>query len=377
MSVFRVKGAKTPSWTYEFEVDRKRYRPQGGSFPTKKLADTAEEKERERVKTQRFEAVYGSIGPKLMTWDEALKKYEEDTKGFGTQAQAMARLRWWAKWSEKQDAHYIQAVTLEVLRKGLKHLATTPGEGAGRHYRTGLSAQTQKHYLARLHAFFNVAVDVWGVMARNPVKQLGKAPVHVRKFKARILELEERRRVILAAGPHMRKVILFGLYTGMREMAIMRLEAEDFQVKKGWLRAWDYKPVRHGLPPEEYFIPLVPQLQKIYQELGIAKGPIWRTGDGSRIRRFQKKQFHRALEAAGFSEELPKHGGGTRQKPTLRFHDFRHMVGVALAEAGIPPAVIQEFMHHATREASEIYTKWISEKAVIAASKALPAINLD
>jgi hypothetical protein len=37
--------------------------------------------------------------------------------------------------------------------------------------------------------------------------------------------------------------------------------------------------------------------------------------------------------------------------------------------------VIQTFMHHASRAASQIYTKWVSDKAVLAAGEKLSAAH--
>jgi integrase len=384
MSVYRKPGARGPSYYYEFEWQHQRYRKEG--FPSKRLAEHAEKSRRLEVQTQGHEALYGSIGPKLLTWPEALAKYAQAKTNVATQPMILARLQWWAHWLESQDAHYIQAVTREMIEAGLTHLAQTPGEGKGRRYKIGRSPQTQKHYRAQLHAFYQKAVKVWGVMSRNPVEQLD-TPIHVPKFKPRILEPDARRRLVLAAEPHMRQVILFGLYTGMREMAIMGLEGEDLHIRPGWLRAWDYKPVRHGFPPEAYYIPLVPTLAKVVRELGVVSGPLWRTADGSRIRQFQRKAWLRTLARAGYMAQVPvdraPRPAGTpgptprayRLTPTLRFHDLRHMVGVSLAEAGVPADVIRAFMHHASKAASEIYTKWVSDKAVIAAGEKLAAAH--
>jgi integrase len=382
VSAYKEKGKTT--WLYEFVVMGQRYRQKG--FPTKKLAEHAEEVEKTLVKTQGHEALYGSVGPKLMTWDDALKKYRLEKKGVGTQDMILARIGWWAEWGKQHGAHYIQAMSREIIESGLTHLASTPGQGHGAPYRKTLSPQTVKHYKAQLHAFYEKAHNVWGCISRNPVKQLDK-PIHVPKFKARILSIDERRRLLAGAEPHMKKVILFGLFTGLREMAIMRLDAEDFQVKPGWLRAWDYKPVRHGGQPEEYLIPLAPELQKIVRELGVVKGRIWRWPDGSIIHRWQRASWLRTLEAAGFMRQIPitrpARAAGTpgpkpreyRLKPTLRFHDVRHMVGVALAEAGYDERVIQAFMHHASREASRIYTSWVPERTLAAAGAKLAAAH--
>src|SRR4029453_14299342 len=288
----------------------------------------------------------------------------------------MQILTWWSEWAMAHDAHYIQALTGECIAAGLEHLAETPRPGR---LAPGRSPQTRKTYLVTLSSFYTRAIDKWQVMRLNPAKTL--EPINVRAYKPRILPRPEPRPPPRAAEPIMRRLIMVAIYTGMREMAIMALTAEDFQLAPGKLRAWDHKP---GESPEAYFIPVAPPLAKVIQELGVLKGPLWRQTDGTIQRRFPKQAWHRAmlrasatLEASGqrgFLTRIPiSRSHRTRIQWTLRFHDLRHLVGVTRAEANVHPAVIQDFMHHATRQASERYTRWVSDRAQAAAGAHLVA----
>jgi integrase len=374
MSVFTYTRRGTPSWRYQFKFQGREVRQRG--FPTQAAAEHAERQRRRDLEETAHVALYGPIGPRLLTWPVALARYREAKAKRRTVGKIMQILGWWAEWAAAHDAHYIQALTGECIAAGLDHLAETPMPGR---LAPGRSPQTRKTYLVTLSSFYTRAIDKWQVMRLNPAKTL--EPIHVRAYKPRILTHPELRALLAAAEPMMRRLILMAIYTGQREMAIMGLTAEDCQIQPGKLRAWDSKP---GAMPEEYFIPVAPPLAKVIQGLGVLKGPLWRQADGTIQHLFPKQAWHRAMIRAsatlegsgqrGFLTRIPITGSRrTRIQWTLRFHDLRHLVGVTLAEANVHPAVIQDFMHHATRQASERYTRWVSDRAQAAAGAHLVA----
>jgi integrase len=373
MSVFAYERRSQRGWRYQFQVQGREIRQRG--FPTQAAAEHAEGQRRRELEETAHVALYGPIGPRLLTWPVALARYQEAKAKRRTVGKIMQILTWWSDWAIAHDAHYIQAMTGELIAAALEHLAETPMPGR---LAPGRSAQTRKNYLVTLSSFYTRAIDKWQVMRLNPAKTL--EPIHVRAYKPRILTRPELRALLAAAEPLMRQLIMVAIYTGQREMAIMALTAEDFQLAPGKLRAWDHKP---GEAPEAYFIPVAPPLAKVIQELGVLKGPLWRQTDGSIQRHFPKKAWHRAmlrasatLEGAGqrgFVTRIPIGRQRSRIQWTLRFHDLRHLVGVTLAEANVHPAVIQDFMHHATRQASERYTRWVSDRAQAAAGAHLVA----
>jgi integrase len=179
----------------------------------------------------------------------------------------------------------------------------------------------------------------------------------------------------------MRDLLVAATCTGMRETAILHIDGEDLTLRPGRLRAWDEK--RRG-EREEYFIPIAAPLAEVFRRRASVKGPVFRWPDGRPVRWFPKASWHRLLQATDFmqSTERPAklRAAGTpgplprprvKRTPLLRFHDLRHLVGVTLAEAGFSTDVIRAFLHHATREASEIYTRWISDHALDQAATAL------
>lgn len=116
----------------------------------------------------------------------------------------------------------------------------------------------------------------------------------------------------------------------------MRLSAEHFTERAGWLRATDEKGSK------EYWIPVPGPLAEMVRSLGIISGPLWRKPDGNVMQWFPRKAWERARTAAGL--------------PDLRFHDLRRLVGTVLHEAGMPLRAVQAFLGHAKATTTEIYT---------------------
>jgi integrase len=158
----------------------------------------------------------------------------------------------------------------------------------------------------------------------------------VKRRVRRVPNAAERQRLVDVAEPHMRRLIIAAMYTGLREGAIMRLSAEHFVERPGWLRATDEKGNK------EYWIPVAPPLLEMVRSLQVISGPLWRKPDGSVMQRFPRKAWQRARVAAVL--------------PDLRFHDLRRLVGTVLHEAGMPLRAVQAFLGHAKATTTEIYT---------------------
>jgi site-specific recombinase XerC len=92
--------------------------------------------------------------------------------------------------------------------------------------RKHLNAQTVKHYLAVLRHLFELARRRWNVVRANPILQV-EMPT-VKRRARRIPDTAERQKLVEVAEPHVRRLIIAAMYTGLREGAIMRLSAEHF-----------------------------------------------------------------------------------------------------------------------------------------------------
>jgi integrase len=190
----------------------------------------------------------------------------------------------------------------------------------------------------------------WQLVDRNPVFAVDwprAAPYH-----ARIPTRVERQRLLAAAEPFLRPLILIGMYTGLRKGSILRLAAENYLNEPGILRV-----IQKG--GRELKLPMTPPLTKVLDGLGITAGPLFRWPDGRIMHRFPRKAWARACVKAGLYVEKPdpKHPRTPRKAPAIRFHDLRHCMGTVLAEAGVEQRLIQELLGHSGIRISERYTR--------------------
>jgi integrase len=190
----------------------------------------------------------------------------------------------------------------------------------------------------------------WQLVDRNPVFAVDwprAAPYH-----ARIPTRVERQRLLAAAEPCLRPLILIGMYTGLRKGSILRLAPENYRTEPGILHV-----LQKG--GRELKLPMTPPLTKVLDGLGIAVGPLFRWPDGRIMHRFRRKAWARACVKAGLYVEKPdpKHPRTPRKVPAMRFHDLRHCMGTVLAEAGVEQRLIQELLGHSGIRISERYTR--------------------
>jgi integrase len=177
-------------------------------------------------------------------------------------------------------------------------------------------------------------------------------------FAARIPNRAERQRLLSAAESFLQPLILVGMYTGLRKGSILRLEAEDYRREPEILRV-----IQKG--GRELKLPMTPPLRSVLDGLGVASGPLFRWPNGRVMHRFPRKAWARACVKSGLaqrSEESYTDKRGrqrirVRWRPVIRFHDLRHCMGTALAEAGVEQRLIQKLLGHSGIRISERYTE--------------------
>jgi len=159
------------------------------------------------------------------------------------------------------------------------------------------------------------------------------------------LTFEEAERLINAAEPEWRTLILLALKTGLRHGELIGLQWGDLDLHRGKLKVW--RTIWQGVT-------------------GLPKGGRERTVDlpGSAV---DALKGHRHLRGpyvfcredgqpltAGMTEHRLEgalsRAGITREQGCITWHDLRHTYGSHLAMRGVPLKVIQELMGHATLE---------------------------
>jgi integrase len=342
LTLVKYVGPRGVRWGYRFWAGGQLVKQQVGSY---ELAKEAEKRARRERETAAFEVRWGPVTPALTDWATALEKYEHAKAKKDTLRDDLTRLRWWRAWAEAHGVSHLQGLTPDVVDAGLTALETeTTDTGRTRH-----RPQTVRHYYNVLRHLGNLAVRRWRWLRENPVLVIASPAVPTSR--RAIPTLAQARTLLAAAEVPLRRLIWAALYTGQRQTAVLRMTVELAAERPEWYPALDEKG------DVEYWIPVASPLAALMRETGVVHGALWRDADGEAFRRFPRVAWERARAAAGL--------------PRLRFHDLRHLVGITLAEAGVPDAVIQAFLGHASRQATLIYTRWVRDRALHAAAGTL------
>lgn len=161
-------------------------------------------------------------------------------------------------------------------------------------------------------------------------------------YRRREVSPEDARRLIEhASTPRAKAMIAFGAYTGLRLGEIVKLQKRD--IRGGIIVARDTK---NGT---DRIVPILPELEPHLGEIPFTAG--WRN---------VYRGFERAREKAGLS---------------IRFHDLRHMVGTALANAGTDLRLIADILGHESLQTTKRYTHPSVEAKKAALKRALAHQN--
>ena len=197
--------------------------------------------------------------------------------------------------------------------------------------------------------------------------------------KRRAFTLPELKRILDGADDEWRGMILFGLYTGQRLQDIATLSWRNLDLERDELCLVTGKTTRQQI------IPLATPLRGYIGTMkagGDPKQPLFprafgiveRTGKVGML----SSQFYGLMANAGLVEARThqKTGGGRsvrRKQNEISFHCLRHTATSLMKNAGISPAIVQEFIGHDSPEMSANYTH-IEMSAMRKAAESLPDI---
>jgi len=335
MTLITYKGPRGTTYGFRYWYRGRLYKQMVGR--SKDLAKEAEKRERRKVEQHAFERRWGSLQPRLTPWAEAVEKYLAAKGDKRSLPHDRWRLAWWTGFLPTRKVHTLQDLDPEDVDAAKGALAAA-----------GKSPATIQRYLAVLKTLCQLAVRRWNLLERNPVLAVDWPKARPPDY--RILTPAECQRLLEAADPILRPMIVTALYTGLRKGDILRLTAEDFQARPGWIRGYGGKA---GRP---VWLPVLKPLQASLDSLGVISGPLWRTEAGERRHAFPETNWKAARERA--------------KLPWVRFHDLRHATGSMLADAGVPQRHIQEFLGHSSGKITERYTR-PSESGLEAAGRKL------
>ncbi|WP_426753906.1 tyrosine-type recombinase/integrase [Myxococcus sp. Y35] len=208
-----------------------------------------------------------------------------------------------------------------------------------------LSLKSINNVLTVLHKLLALAQEQ-GVLQHVPRVKLFKTDKPAFDF----LTFEEAERLLNAAEPEWRTLVLLALKTGLRHGELIGLQWSDVDLKRGKLqvRRSIWQGVT-GLPKggRGRTVDLPGSVVDALKGHRHLRGPyVFCQPDGQPLTAsMTEHRLSRAVSQAGIS----------REQGRITWHDLRHTYGSHLAMRGVPLKVIQELMGHATIEMTMRY----------------------
>jgi integrase len=224
---------------------------------------------------------------------------------------------------------YFSEVPIGRIHKGLAREFR-----ADRHAEKQVSDSTVNRDLEALRHLLYLAVDE-GLLAANPLSRMPL--VRERRIPRRVISVAEEERLLQAAAPHLRPIIIAALDAGMRRGELLGERWEHVDLRRSLLSVTRSKTA--GGEGRE--IPLTRRLQALLAASAQPNGLLF-TFKGQPIR-IVKTAWKAAIRRAGICY--------------YRFHDLRHAFNTRLMEAGVLQEVRKALMGHSSGEdTNSIYT---------------------
>ena len=240
-----------------------------------------------------------------------------------------------------------------------------------------LSATSVNHSVKFLRMVFKSA-RADGVVLDNPAEFVGTV-ANRHRTQRRAFTLPELKLVLDHSGPEWRSMIYFGLYTGQRMGDIAALTWQNVDLEQREIRLQTAKTERQQIIPiagpllrhimtlpssDDPKAPIHPRAHEIVTREG-------RVGTLSR-------EFYEIMMDAGLvkkkTHKKKTDANGRRGRHTVNeisFHALRHTSTSLMKNAGISPAIVQEFIGHDSEAINRVYTH-IETESMRRAADALP-----
>lgn len=301
---------RRPSGIYESHimVDGVRYRKSTGTS-IKRLAERIDQKHQEELLAKRFQVEEHEFDPEM--------KFAELTTRFlaaGSKPWHRERLNIILPYFAGMEIGHISKSVVDRYR-------------AHRHNEKKVTDSTINHDLQCLRHILYWAVDQ-GFLPDNPLKRLKLEKP--RRKKRPVMSLVEEEKLLHASAPHLRRINIWSLYTGMRRGEILNQEGKDIDLARRVIVVTRSKTAGG----ESREIPMTRGVFELLSEKPLPEGLIF-TYEGKPIRQI-KTAWKAAVRRAGI-------------RP-FRFKDLRATFNSRLIEAGVIKDVRKELMGHSRNE---------------------------
>lgn len=313
-------------WHFDFQINGVRYRESIPAARTKKEAQQAEASARLAI----FQGRYGGWPPPTgfekfvaqvyLPWAQANKKtYLDD----------VAHCRSLCKAFEGKTLDQITPFMIETHKR---NRAATPTRNG-----TPRQPASVNRELAVLSRIFSMAIDN-GLVENNPCKRVKR--FRMDNLRNRYLSVEEETKLLNSCTglrAHLRDLIMFAIYTGMRKGEILNLKWSQVDFERRMVLVTQTKSGKDRS---------IPMSDEIFQILfSRKKTAAWvfthPYHPSQRLTEFKRAWQAACLQAGVFD---------------LRFHDLRHTAATRMAEAGTDAFTIAAILGHSTIQMSARYT---------------------
>lgn len=221
-----------------------------------------------------------------------------------------------------------------------------------------------------------------GVIDDDPAAKVPTLKIKPSSIVRRSFTISELRSVLKIADDEWKGMILFGLYTGQRLGDLARLDWKHIDLETKIISFSTEKTGRRQI------LPLVASVQNWletqYPMEDMRIGPLFPESHLTITRTEQvgtlSNRFYELLAEANLApkrtHQKKKNGKGrsrTRQASELTFHSLRHTATSLMKNAGVSPAIVQEFIGHDSKAISDHYTH-IETPALREAAEKLPSL---
>jgi len=240
-----------------------------------------------------------------------------------------------------------------------------------------VSATSVNHSIKFLRMVFKAA-RADGVLLDNPAEFVGTVANRNRK-RRRAFTLPELKLILERCDDEWRSMVLFGLYTGQRIGDVSLLTWQNIDLAQREIRLQTVKTERQQI------IPIAAPLLRHIMDMPSSDDPkaplhprafeiVTREGRVGTLSR----QFYEIMADAGLvkkkTHKKKKDGNGRHGRHKVNeisFHALRHTATSLMKNAGISPAIVQEFIGHDSETINRVYTH-IETEAMRRAADALP-----
>lgn len=198
-----------------------------------------------------------------------------------------------------------------------------------RHY----SPSTCRYHLSLIKHAFNVAVTKWKLLRDNPLRDV-KLPVKVQNERQRFLTPQEIERLIAVCPPHLKRIALTALHTGMRKSEIVNLRWDQVYLAQQLVLLAETKNGEgRPVPLNSTMTALLSEIKAEQVQLELNSPWVFpNPATRKPYRRDADTAWINALRKAGLSD--------------VHFHDLRHTTASHLRMQGVDLLTLQELLGH-------------------------------